>query len=353
MMAMDDKTEKATPKRRKEAREKGQVFKSADLSAAILLLSMFGILKVAGGTFVYNVEKLYLKYFSMAGTATEPLNTDDLASIFLSAAVIFFIIIVPILGASLLVSLITNYLQVGFLNVKDPLTPKWEKINPIQGLKRIFSMRSVIEMVKSIIKFTVMAYILYKEIRKTFSSFPSLISSELVVSLKFVVDFTMKVAFKLGLALLIIGVIDYFYQWWEYERSLMMTKQEVKDEFKQTEGDPYIKGKLKQKRTQMSMMRMMSEVAKADVVITNPTHYAIAIVYDETIGSAPIVLAKGKDFVAQKIKEKAKELKIEIVENKPLAQALYATVEIGEEIPSEFYAAVAEILVKIYNIKNK
>jgi Flagellar biosynthesis pathway, component FlhB len=242
-------------------------------------------------------------------------------------------------------------LQVGFLSTTETLTPKLEKINPIAGFKRLFSMRSVVEMIKSILKFIVLSYILYKQIYKDFPRFPTLISSSFEVSVSYMVELTMNIAFKLGLALLIIGVADYLYQWWQHEKELMMSKQEVKDEYKTTEGDPNIKGKIKQKQLQMSMLRMMSDVAKADFVITNPTHYAIAIMYDEKVSSAPIVLAKGKDFVAQKIKEKAKENEIEMIENRPLAQALYVAVDIGEQIPPEFYAAVAEILVKIYSIK--
>jgi len=350
-MAMEEKTEKATPKKRRESRKKGQVVRSQDLSSALLLLGIFGTLKVCGGFCVSVLEDLIAKFLTNFSVASEPLTITSISKLFLEAVVSLALASAPILLASVIVATLASYLQVGFLSTTETLTPKLEKINPIAGFKRLFSMRSVVEMIKSILKFIVLSYILYKQIYKDFPRFPTLISSSFEVSVSYMVELTMNIAFKLGLALLIIGVADYLYQWWQHEKELMMSKQEVKDEYKTTEGDPNIKGKIKQKQLQMSMLRMMSDVAKADFVITNPTHYAIAIMYDEKVSSAPIVLAKGKDFVAQKIKEKAKENEIEMIENRPLAQALYVAVDIGEQIPPEFYAAVAEILVKIYSIK--
>ena len=353
MLAMDDKTEKATPKKRKDARERGQVVKSGDLSTGLLLLVMFGTLKFAGGYSMGRLKYVFTKYLTAFDSVSESVTTADVTSVFFDLTASFFIMVAPLLLASVVMSFLVNYLQVGFLYTTKTLKPEFSKINPIEGFKRIFSMNALVEMLKSNIKFIVIAGIIYKEVNKNIADFPMLMNSEIIVSVKLIIDLIMSIAFKTCIALMIIAVFDYLYQWWRHERNLMMTKQEVKEELKQMEGDPNIKGRIKQKQREMSMMRMMAQVPKADVVITNPTHYAVALQYDEKQHSAPIVLAKGKDLVALRIKEKAKEHNIEIVENKPLAQALYAAVDIGDEIPQEFYAAVAEILAKIYSIKKQ
>ena len=258
-MAMEEKTEKATPKKRREARKKGQVVRSQDLSSALLLLGIFGTLKVCGGFCVGILKDLVQKFMTNFSAAAEPLTISSISKIFLEAVVSLALTCAPILLASVIVGTLATYIQVGFLSTTETLTPKLEKISPIAGFKRMFSLRSVIEMIKSILKFTILCYILYKQIRKDFGNFPTLISSDLDVSIKYMVTLTMDIAFKLGLALLIIGVADYLYQWWEHEKNLRMSKQEVKDEYKTMEGDPKIKGKIKQKQMQMSMMRMWTK----------------------------------------------------------------------------------------------
>lgn len=350
MFAMEEKTEKATPKRRKDAREEGRVVKSNDINTAFILMGMFGVLKFTGGYCIRRLKFILEKYLTDFNTQ-EPLNIRNISALFLDLSASFFIVLAPILGASLILSLLINYLQVGFLYTTKTLQPKLSNLNPVEGFRRILSIRSIVEMAKSIAKFIILAYILYLGIKKNLTAFPMLINSEIEVSLKFVVDLIMDLAFKVGIALIMLAILDYLYKWWEHEKNLRMTKKEVKEEIKQMEGDPNIKSKIKQKQMELGMSRMMADLPKADVVIANPTHYAVAIKYDENLHSAPVVLAKGKDLVALKIKEKAKEHKIEIVENKPLAQALYVTVEVGEQIPQEFYVAVAEILAKIYSIK--
>ncbi len=351
-MADDNKTEKATPKRRRELREKGNVCKSPDLAGSVLLITSFWAIKNFGFDMTERMAKILEKCVSV-WALTDNVNVASLTPVFIELALDFFLIIAPVLGVALLVGIAIDYAQIGFLQVKDPMTPKWDKINPVNGFKRMFSPKSLVQTLKTVIKFSVLGYIVYNEMKKVVPEFPALMQSDLRVSIEYIVEKIFSVAYKLGLAYVFIGVADYGYSKWDYERGIRMTKQEIKEEYKMTEGDPQIKGKIKQKQQQMSLLRMMAEVAEADVVITNPTHYAVALKYDDEKSQAPIVLAKGKDFVAIKLKEKAAEHGIKMIENKPLAQALYATVEVGEEIPPEFYAAVAEILAEIYRLKRR
>lgn len=347
-----DKTEKATPKRRKDARSEGQLCRSPDLSGALVLIVMFGGLKILGGSMVTGMEEIIVRFLSVVAKENE-VTVAALFPLSIEVGLKALAIAAPIMAVSLVMGLATNYMQIGIVKLKEPFKMKFERINPVNGFKNMFSMRSAVNLLKSVIKLTVLIYILYGQLKKIVPEFPVLMTSDLEVSIKYMIDNIFSISFKLAMAYVFIGAFDYLYQRWDYEKSLRMSKEEIKEEFKQTEGDPKIKGKIKQKQQQMSMLRMMAEVANADVVITNPTHYAVALKYDEQQAGAPVVLAKGKDFVALKIKEKAKENYIKMIENKPLAQALYATVEIGQEIPPEFYAAVAEILAEIYRLKRK
>lgn len=353
MMAMDDKTEEATPKRKKEAREKGQVAKSGDLASGFTLLVMFQSLKIFGGYITETISKYIEKYMVIFGDYSHQLTVDDILPIMLDVMITLFAALLPILAVATIVGIFINLVQVGFLKVKDVMKPKFDKINPINGFKRIFSMNSLIELIKSIAKFVILGYILYSEMKDNFSIFVNLGTSDLRTTITLSIDIIISIAVKLSMALFFIGVADFIYQKLKLRKDLRMTKQEVKDEYKQVEGDPKVKGKIKQKQRQVSMARMMAAMQDADFVVTNPTHYAVAIEYKEKVHNAPIVIAKGKDYVALRLKERAKELSVEIVENKPLARALYATVDIGREVPAEFYVAIAEILVNIYTMKKK
>ncbi len=353
-MADEEKTEKATPKRRKEAREEGRNAKSQDLAAGITLLTLFGTLKISGGYIVRTLEGALSKYLSMFGEYSQ--NTAEVSFLHLKIVEGFAYIamaVAPVLLCAVLIGFAVEYAQVGNVKKKDPMTPKLDKLNPVNGIKNMFSTRAVVELIKSIVKFAVMAYVLYTEIRKRMSDFPTFILADYRDVILFMKDIIFSVGFKLGGIMLAIGVFDFIYQKWSFEKSIRMSKQEIKDEFKQTEGDPKIKSRIKQKQREISMRRMMAAVPGADVVITNPTHYAVALKYDDNGEGAPVVVAKGKDFVARKIKEKAKEHRIEMVENRPLAQALYKAVPVGVQIPPEFYRAVAEILAQIYKKKRR
>lgn len=351
MMAMDEKTEKPTPKKKRDAREKGQVFKSKDLSSAILLLGMFGYFKIFGSLTVDKINELLISCLTNFAQQKEILSIQNASTFFLNTILSLLVIVIPILAFSYLIAFAVNYLQVGFILTTKTLKPDFSKINPISGMKNIFSMRSLAELIKSSAKATVIFIIAYKEIKSSLGVFSTLINQNIVQSTKKMVVLMESLLFKIGIAIIVLAVFDYFYEWWRYNRNLKMSKQEVRDEFKQTEGDPKIKGRIRQKQTQISMSRMMHDVPSATVVITNPTHYAVALKYEQNQEGAPVVVAKGQDYVAQKIKEKARENHVEIVEDKPLARALYAACEIGDAIPQEFFVAVAQILAEIYKIK--
>ncbi len=346
---LGEKTEKATPKKRRDAREKGQVSKSTELITSMSLAVMFGTIAIFGGSMVKGITDLQRHFFSSAGP--DVMTAAWVQASFKDAAFMFIKIMAPFLGAALLAGVLFNVLQTGFMFTTKALMPKMERISPIAGFKRVFSKRTLIDLFKAIIKTAILGYVAYTEFESRMGGFPALMAQEVKYSTATFVDAIIAVAFKLAIALAIFAPFDYMYQRWKHSKDLMMTKQEVKDEYKLTEGNPQIKGKIAQKQRQMSQMRMMQSVKDADVVITNPTHYAIALTYKEQSNSAPVVVAKGKDYMAQRIKERAREHAVEIVENKQLARALYFFCEVGDEVPEELYKAVAEVLAYVYRMK--
>ena len=348
-----DRTERATPKKRKDARERGQVLKSTEVNTAVCLLIMFGFLKVFWTYIVQNTMNLSVHFINGSDIYGMEAVFDGnfVQNLFLDTLLFMLPILLPVLLVALLAGLVSNYAQVGFLFTTKPLMPKFNRINPLQGLKRIFSARTLAELVKSIIKIVALGLIIYSDLSGMITEFPGFMRGNVYQVIMEVMGIAFNIGLKLAIVLLIIAVGDFLFQWRQHEKDLRMTKKEVKDEYKLIEGNPQIKQQIKQKQRQMSAMRMMQAVPDADVVITNPTHYAVALQYDGSKHKAPMILAKGKDFVAQKIKETAKDNFVKIVENKPLAQSLYFYCEIGEYISEDLYQAVAEILVEIYQTK--
>lgn len=347
-----EKTEQATQKRKREAREKGQVFKSKEMITALSLAAMFGALSIFGEQIVENVKTL-LRYFFSEQDVTSKFTITTASRAMSDAILQLLIILAPVLIAALVCALVFNVLQVGFIFSTKAMAPKMERISMGAGFKRIFSKRTLMELLKSLIKIAILGTVAYSEYERYMDNYPSLMTENIEFSITAFVDILFSVAFKLSLALAIFTPFDYMFQRWKHNKDLMMTKQEIRDEYKLTEGNPQIKGKISQKQRQMSRMRMVQAIQNADVVITNPTHYAIALSYKEEDNKAPLVIAKGKDYLAQKIKEKAKESRIEIVENKSLARSLYFFCEIGDEVPEDLYKAVAEVLAYVYRLKNK
>lgn len=346
-----EKTEKATPKKRNDARKKGQVLQSREISSAMVLMFVFVTVRILGSN-IYNQITSYTKYVLTEYPQLENFS-DVLPRMFVDSVTVILKIAGPILAVALLAGTAASYAQVGFLFTLETLSVKFSRINPLTGMKRIFSMRGLVELLKSVLKIIIIGYVAYAYINSQAADMLRTMDMDVMAIASFIGQTTLNVAIRICVALVLLGILDYAYQWWEYEKSLRMSKQEVKEEYKQTEGNPEIKSKIKQKQRQLSLRRMMQEVPKADVVITNPTHFACAIKYDSGVALAPVVVAKGQDYLALRIKETARENNVEIVENKVLARTIYETVDIGEAIPQELYQAVAEILAFVYSLKGK
>ncbi len=349
----EEKTEKASSKRRQKAREKGQVLKSMELNSALVLLVGFLALKLFFPYMLQQISGFFNQIYTMWGKDGFSLTIRASQELYLSVVNVSIRIVLPLAGFTLVTGVAANVVQTGFLFTTEPLKPNLDSMNFINGLKNIFSRRSFVELLKSIIKIAIIGYVAYSTYANEFYSFPNLLDTNIRASRVFIGGLILNMAFKIGFCLLIFAGFDYFYQWWEFERQLRMSKQEVKEEHKQAEGDPKVKGAIRRKQQQMSMARMMQMVPKADVVITNPTHFAVALKYDSETMAAPEVVAKGQDHLALRIKEIAKENGVVLVENKPLAQALYKAVEIGDGVPAELYQAVAEVLAFVYKLKGK
>ena len=348
-----EKTEKATSKKRRDAREKGQVRQSTEVNTTFCCIIMFGLLYLIWEWYVQRIMG-FVREMLGPQTIVMPINgpmPNDIILMFPRILLNVLLVLLPILGASMLAGIAINLLQVGFLFTTKPLGLKLERISPISGFKRMFSLKTIVDLLKSVLKVIILGNIAYREYVKMLDVFPNLVGRDVYLTFIQIMRSAFLIALKMCIAMVFIAVADFLYQWWKYEKDLKMTKQEVKDEYKLSEGDPQIKSKIRQKQRQMSMLRMMSRIPDADVVITNPTHFAVALKYDESVSGAPIVTAKGQDYVAQKIKEAAMEHNVEIVENAPLAQSLFALCEIDEEIPADLYQAVADILVFVYRQK--
>lgn len=351
-----EKTEPATQKKLDDARKEGKVAKSKDLTEGFALVVLFLLLKVFIG---YIGDRMVGLFDNTIGRMAEfekvnraGLSTVAVTTMLSNAILELLLIIWPFLVFGFAIAFLLSIYQVGWKVSTKPLEPKLSKFNPINGFKRIFSKDSLFELVKSIAKVGIIAYITYTSLKDEANNLFILYEISLNQAIALVGEIILDVGLKIAIVFVFIGVVDYFYQRWKFADEMKMTKQEVKDEYKNTEGDPQIKGRIRQKMREVSQRRMMQDVPKADVVITNPTHFAVAIKYDAEVSTAPVVVAKGEDFLAQKIKEVAKEHNVQIVENKPLARMLYHNVDIGAEIPPELYQSVAEVLAMVYHMKN-
>ena len=350
-----EKTEPATAKKLRDARNEGKVAKSKELTAAFDLIVLFLVLKI----FISFVAERLIGAFTNTYTLIPDfvqMNAKDVSgqavrTLIANALLQILIICVPFFIFGLAICFVISIYQVGWKVTTKPLKPKLDKFNPINGFKRIFSPESLFELLKSILKIILIIYIAYTSIKDQADNLFILYEISLKQAVALVGEVVLNTGLKISIAYLIIGIADYIYQKHKFKEDMKMTKQEVKDEYKNTEGNPEVKGRQRQKMREVSQRRMMQDVPKADVVITNPTHYAVAVQYDAEKAKAPVVLAKGEDFLAQKIKEVAKENHVEIVENKPLARMLYANVDVGQEIPPELYQAVAEVLAMVYNTR--
>lgn len=343
-----EKTEEPTAKKKSDARNKGQVAKSQELNAAFVLFIGFWTMKVLGA-YTYREIAAYATY--IFGNLNTTVDTETVMRLFLGIVTMLLKTAFPVMVAIMVIGLAINLVQVGWNFTTEPLGFDLNKLNPINGFGRIISKRSFVELLKSLFKILIIGLFLYENLKDEILQMPKLIYLDLSMSMVQIADIIFMMAFKICAIFFVLAILDYMYQKWEHNEQLKMTKQEVKEEFKQMEGDPQIKGKIKQKQREMAMARMMQEVPKADVIVTNPTHFAVALRYSDGM-RAPEVIAKGQDLVALKIKEVAREAGVVIVENKPLARALFAAVEIGGTVPPELYKAVAEVLAYVYHLKH-
>jgi len=347
-MAADDRTEAATPRKRAEVRRRGQVAKSQDLSSIVVFLGVVVCLHAFGGHSLHILQEFMQR--SLGGLHV---GSVGLQPLFQKGAEIGWMLVEalgPILLAAFVLGIVVSVLQTGFVVSTQALVPDFNRLNPLSGLQRFLSAHGMVETLKSLGKLAIIAYIAYSTI---FASYPALLQTirkDIPSILAFAGDMLYRLALRIGMFLLVLAAADYAYQRWSFERSIRMTKSEVKQEHQQHEGNPHMKARIRARQRQLARRRMMEEVPKADVVITNPTRYAVALRYDATTMSAPQVVAKGVDWMAQKIRKIAEEHQVPIVQNAPLARALYWRVEVGREVPSDFYAAVAEILAYVYQL---
>lgn len=352
-----EKTEEPTGKKLDDARKKGQVAKSREISMAVELLAFFILLRVYVDTIGLRFENFFGTVYQQIPSTIKMVDgqvpKSALHAVVSNMLVQTLTIMMPFLIAGVVIALICNILQVGFKVATEPLRPNFGKMNPLQGIQKLFSLQSLFELLKSVAKIVLISYVVYSYFKSEKSSIYLLYDMSLRQGIALMGNLTINMGIRVAAVYMIIALVDFIYQKRKFHTDMMMTKQEVKDEMKESEGDPQIKSKQRQRMREASQRRMMQELPKADVVITNPTHYAVAIQYDQEKYNAPIVLAKGADYLAKKIKEIAKENDVEIVENKPLARMLYANVEIGAVIPPELYKAVAEVLAFVYHLKGK
>ncbi|MBM7835405.1 flagellar biosynthesis protein FlhB [Clostridium sardiniense] len=351
MNNISEKTEKATPKKKKDERKKGNVAKSKEaINAFTLIGSVLAIFCMSN----YAIKQLKILIASfLRFNFNIDFNKNIVNLVLTNGIIVFFKIFLPIGVIVLCIGVIANVMQTGLLFAKESIKPKFSKINPINGFKNMFSQNAFINLLKNNILLIILSYIGYSFVKDNYGEilktgdiyFPNLI---------YVIFALVKKLFNIAILIaVVIGILDFAYQFYSHNKKMKMSKQEIKDEFKQSEGDPQVKGQIKQKQREMANARMIQSTKDATVVVTNPTHLSIAIRYDREVDSAPVVLAKGADVLAMNIRKIAKENDIPIIENKPLARFIYKEVEVNEEVPEEMYSAVAEVLVAVYKIKNR
>lgn len=349
--SFQERTEKATPRRREKARERGQVAKSMDLNAAAIILLGFTALFILGPQMVSQTKQLM--QYTMGHAPTIALQDPTMYKTFGDYLLMFFQIMGPLFAAMVIIGFGINVMQVGFHISTKPLEPKFEKLNFIKGMKRFFELKALVQLVRDPLKLAVVAIVAFVVLQGEFEKFFLLPDMSVTQFAETIGILTLTIALKIGAAILVIAVLDFFYQRFEFEKSIRMTKQEIKDEYKDTDGNPQIKSRMRQVQREMARRRMMDDVPTADVVVTNPTHIAVALKYDSDRMDAPLVVAKGQRLIAQRIKEIAIEHGIPIYEDKPLARSLFKLCDVGDFVPASLYKAVAEVLAYIYRLNKK
>lgn len=348
----ENKTEKATPKKREDERKKGNLFQSADVVSSLSTLTIFVILRVTFPYLYRYMSNFIVTYLSYAATKSS-LTQSGAMDVFRDAWVAILLVSFPVLAAALFAAVLATGVQTRFKFSGEKLKFKFSNISFIQGFKRLFSLRSVAELIKSIVKTIAIGYVMYLQMRKICVGCVAMMSSDILESTIGILNDIMDLVIQMTMVFIAIAAADYFFQWWDFERSIRMTKQEIKEEYKELEGNPETKGRIRQLQRKISGRRMMQQVPQADVVVRNPTHVAVALRYHADEDTAPVVVAKGQDYLAMKIIEIAQQHDIPMKEDRPLARALYAAVEVNSQIPQEFYQAMAEVMAWVYRIKKE
>ncbi len=344
-----EKKHPATPRRREDARKKGQVLKSQEVISALMLIGLVAVLKFWIPAMLVRIENLFPYVLSISSDW----NERSVATVMFNILWMGIQIMGPIFGTAFLIALISNYIQVGVLFSVEAMKPQLSRMSLISGAKRMFGIKAWVELAKSIMKVLLIGYFVYANIRDRLHIYPALQQLNVGQAAIFLGEALMELAWNISLSFLGIAAFDYMYKKWEHEKQLRMSHEDLKQEYKQTEGNPELKSELKKRQRAISMSRMMQDMKQADVVVTNPTHFAVALRYDLKVQNAPFVVAKGQDQVALRMRELAKEYGLVIMENKPLARALYAQVDIGQGIPADLYKAVAEVLAFVYRLKKR
>lgn len=345
-----EKTEQATDARREEFRKRGNVAHTRELASAAVLLAAAGGVYALGRFFFLNLFEVF--HYSFGTDMVAMVREGNFLEAFRFCGQKALILMAPVLGIAGILGVASSLAQVGFLQVEDALQPKFEKLNPVEGMKRIFSLRALVEGLKSMAKMCAIGFVLYLLLSKEVNQIPYMVTFSIEQIFAYLATVVVKLLAGVGAIMFIIAAADYFYQRWDLEKKMMMTKQEVKEEHKQREGDPLIKSRIRRVQREIASRRMMAEVPKADVIITNPTHIAVVLKYTDNL-PAPQLIAMGADHVAEKIKEIGRQHNIPIVENKPLARTIYKTLKIGQVIPRELFVAVAEVLSYVYRLRRK
>ncbi|NUL82492.1 MAG: flagellar biosynthesis protein FlhB [Armatimonadetes bacterium] len=342
-MSGDDRTEQATPKKRQDARQKGQTARSPEVSSAALFLAFALTLPLltswSGGRLIDTMKQGVVAAGEMRFSA-------DMAIGGMLAAV-------PILALSAFIAVVANMLQVGIAASPKALMPNLDRINPVNGFKRLLSVRSAFEILKALFKFLLISYVAYRAALGSSEQWLSASRLPFAQAVGLIGQAAHAMLVKIGFAWLALALADYLFQRWQFEKSIKMTKHEVKEEYKQSEGDPHMRGMIKQKMTKLAMRRMIQDVRRADALVTNPTTFAVALRYDSASMRAPKVIAKGKGPLAARIRAEAELHRVPIIANPPLARSLYAGAEVGDEIPVNLYEAVAEVLAYVYRLRHR
>lgn len=351
-MAGEEKTEKATPRKRQDVRKEGQVLQSREVVTAISVLGTFSLLSLLGKFMLVRLMDFTEKYISALGENRD-ITSEYVFQIAKDIIVLIAVVCGPIMIATGFIAIIATIVQTKGLFSTKSIKFKFSNLNPLKGIKRLFSLQTIISVLKGIIVISIISYIVYDKIVDKLSELSRLFNAEPIQGVAYLGSSVMDIVMAICILFAFVAAGDFLFQWWNFEKKIRMSKEEIKQEYKKLEGDPQIKQRIKQKQQLMAQQRMMSAVPTADVVIKNPTHYAVAIKYDINKDKAPVIVAKGKDFLALKIISIAEDNDVYVTENKPLAQLLYKEAEVGSYIPKDVYNAIAEILILVYNEKGR